>query len=153
MSNNTHTHTHACAVNTRADRLFSGDFLHRRVGHTRDYVLQVHNVGFGTTIVYRDGDTGAEARVSVPASTPVKRARRVDEQSCGIAVVSGPALRARCEDCGGSGVRRFGRGEILNGKWTGATGKCYRCNGVGTQSEADRVRNSNYDNYVRKYSL
>lgn len=54
-----------------------------------------------------------------------------------------------CDGCGGSGIW-YGRGYMENGVFRGPTGKCFRCDGKGHQTEADRKRNQNYDNYIRK---
>lgn len=51
-----------------------------------------------------------------------------------------------------NGVVLVGRGEFLNGAWTGGRGKCYRCNGKGWQTPADQKRNAYYDNHVRRVS-
>lgn len=55
----------------------------------------------------------------------------------------------KCDGCGGSGIW-YGRGYMLNGVFQGPTGKCFRCDGKGHQTKADRIRNSNYDNYIRR---
>lgn len=45
----------------------------------------------------------------------------------------------RCDKCNGSG-KYYGRGETVNGKFTGTVGKCYGCHGRGWQTLADRIR-------------
>jgi hypothetical protein len=53
-----------------------------------------------------------------------------------------------CSSCGATGLY-FGRGAVLNGKFTGFIGKCYRCNGKGYQTPEDEKRNACYDKYRR----
>jgi hypothetical protein len=55
----------------------------------------------------------------------------------------------KCDGCGGSGIWH-GAGFMLNGVFQGPTGKCFRCNGKGSQTPEDRKRNQYYDNHVRK---
>lgn len=66
-----------------------------------------------------------------------------------LAIVNAPADSFGCEGCHGSG-KFYGRGYVENGVFKGTIGQCFRCVGKGYQSPADRLRNSNYDNYVRK---
>ena len=51
--------------------------------------------------------------------------------------------------CSGTG-RFYSGGAVVNGTYTGTLGTCYRCEGKGWQSEADRKRNAYYDNHVRR---
>lgn len=55
--------------------------------------------------------------------------------------------RHECDGCSGDGLWK--KGPIVNGIPT-HTGKCFRCGGKGHQTDEDRKRNSNYDNYVRR---
>lgn len=57
-----------------------------------------------------------------------------------------------CYQCNGSGLFFMGGGTV-NGKFTGKTGKCYRCGGKGVISAADEKRNEYYDNNIRKIHL
>jgi hypothetical protein len=57
-----------------------------------------------------------------------------------------------CDGCRGDGVH-FGAGYVLNGKFVGHTGTCYRCGGKGYQTRADAKRNAYYDNHVRRISV
>ena len=57
-----------------------------------------------------------------------------------------------CHDCGGSG-RYYGHGAVVNGVFKGFTGPCYRCQGTGVQTDADRKRNWGYDNFHRRISV
>lgn len=57
-----------------------------------------------------------------------------------------------CDGCNGSGIY-YGRGYVENGVFKGFTGTCYRCNGKGTQTDADVKRNTYYDNHVRRFYL
>jgi hypothetical protein len=51
----------------------------------------------------------------------------------------------RCERCSGSGQYTT---MVINGRPAGPGGKCYRCQGKGTQNDADRRRNYGYDNFA-----
>ncbi len=44
----------------------------------------------------------------------------------------------------------YGAGYVLNGKFVGFTGTCYRCGGKGYQTPEDVKRNTYYDNNVRR---
>lgn len=55
----------------------------------------------------------------------------------------------KCDGCNGSG-KYYGHGYVENGVFKGHIGKCFRCEGKGHQTDADRVRNRNYDQYVRR---
>lgn len=57
-----------------------------------------------------------------------------------------------CEGCQGTG-RFYSGGMVLNGKFTGKIGPCFRCEGKGKQTPKDRSRNSYYDNNVRRFSV
>lgn len=57
-----------------------------------------------------------------------------------------------CNGCGGSG-KFHGAGAVVNGKFVGHVGTCYRCGGKGHQTPADVKRNAYYDNHVRRVSL
>ena len=57
-----------------------------------------------------------------------------------------------CDGCLGSG-KFYGRGHVENGVFKGYSGKCYRCNGTGRQNKQDGVRNRNYDNHVRRFTI
>ncbi len=57
--------------------------------------------------------------------------------------------KEKCWSCGGSG-KYHGHGAVVNGKFTGYVGTCYRCNGKGWQTKADEKRNEYYDNHVRR---
>jgi hypothetical protein len=46
----------------------------------------------------------------------------------------------------------FGRGAVVNGKFVGFTGPCFRCGGKGWQNDADRRRNWGYDQN-RRFTL
>lgn len=54
--------------------------------------------------------------------------------------------------CGGSGLF-YGRGAVVNGKFTGNVGTCFRCGGKGWQSPADVKRNAYYDVHVRRVEV
>ena len=56
-----------------------------------------------------------------------------------------------CDGCNGSGTY-YGRGAVVNGKFVGFSGVCYRCRGKGHQTEADRKRNTYYDRH-RRFTL
>ena len=81
-------------------------------------------------------------RWDVLASTP-------KEPSEAPAAVASDEVQHDCE-CNGSGVY-YGRGVVENGVFKGFSGPCYRCNGKGFQTEADRKRNAYYDNHVRRF--
>ena len=55
----------------------------------------------------------------------------------------------KCDGCNGSGTY-YGRGAVVNGKFVGYSGTCYRCQGKGHQTPKDRKRNWYYDNHVRR---
>ncbi len=55
--------------------------------------------------------------------------------------------RERCKECAGMGQFIT---HVVNGKPTGPGGICFRCNGKGFQTDADRKRNWGYDMYGRK---
>lgn len=44
----------------------------------------------------------------------------------------------------------FGAGMVVNGKFVGYTGKCYRCGGKGHQTPSDVRRNRYYDDRIRR---
>jgi len=52
------------------------------------------------------------------------------------------AKREKCDRCNGTGTAIWGA--IVNGKPT-HSGTCYRCQGKGLQTEADKRRNYGYD--------
>jgi hypothetical protein len=54
-----------------------------------------------------------------------------------------------CDGCPGDGIY-YGRGALVNGKFEGFTGVCFRCGGKGWQDEKDVRRNRYYDNRVRR---
>jgi hypothetical protein len=56
-----------------------------------------------------------------------------------------------CE-CGGSG-KYHGHGSVVNGKFVGFVGTCFRCQGKGWQNVKDRKRNLYYDNHVRRIAV
>lgn len=62
-----------------------------------------------------------------------------------------PEGTLECDGCNGSGVF-YGAGAVVNGKFVGYTGTCYRCGGKGHQTESDRKRNWGYDQN-RRFSL
>ncbi len=57
-------------------------------------------------------------------------------------------VRHDCDGCSGDG--QWFRGGIVNGRRVGTSGICYRCHGKGWQSDADRARNTYYDNRIRR---
>lgn len=57
-----------------------------------------------------------------------------------------------CLDCSGTGTYYAG-GAVVNGRFTGKTGPCYRCQGKGYQTDDDRKRNEYYDLHVRTIRL
>lgn len=61
-----------------------------------------------------------------------------------------PEGTLECDGCNGSGIY-YGAGAVVNGKFVGFTGTCYRCGGKGHQVEKDRKRNAYYDNHVRRF--
>ena len=56
-----------------------------------------------------------------------------------------------CDGCNGSGVF-YGRGAVVNGKFVGFTGTCFRCGGKGHQTKKDLGRNRCYDRH-RTFTL
>ena len=56
--------------------------------------------------------------------------------------------RHDCPRCMGSG--KF-TAQVVNGRPVGPGGDCYRCDGKGWQSDADRRRNAYYDARVAPY--
>ena len=63
-----------------------------------------------------------------------------------------PAGCVTCDGCNGSGVY-YGRGSVVNGKFVGFSGECYRCRGKGHQTAKDVRRNRYYDNNVRRFNV
>jgi DnaJ-class molecular chaperone len=61
-----------------------------------------------------------------------------------------PEGAEKCDGCNGSGVY-YGRGAVVNGKFVGFSGPCFRCNGKGHQTPKDTKRNRYYDNHVRRF--
>lgn len=61
-------------------------------------------------------------------------------------------LTVACDGCRGDGIY-FGRGAVVNGKFEGFTGTCFRCQGKGHMTPADVRRCSYYDNRVRRFSV
>ncbi len=47
----------------------------------------------------------------------------------------------------------FSGGAVVNGKYTGTAGVCFRCQGKGWQSPKDVKRNAYYDNRIRRVPL
>lgn len=70
----------------------------------------------------------------------------------GLARAGAPTTGAFPCTCNGSG-KFYSGGAIVNGSFTGTIGICFRCEGKGWQSEADRKRNRYYDNHVRRITL
>jgi DnaJ-class molecular chaperone len=62
-----------------------------------------------------------------------------------------PEGNVECDGCRGDGVH-YGRGAVVNGKFVGFTGVCFRCGGKGSQTESDVKRNRCYDRH-RTFSL
>jgi hypothetical protein len=62
-----------------------------------------------------------------------------------------PEGTEECDGCNGSGVY-YGRGAVVNGKFVGFTGTCYRCGGKGHQTKSDVKRNRAYDRN-RRFSI
>lgn len=54
-----------------------------------------------------------------------------------------------CRRCAGTGSFIT---MVVNGRPTGPGGACFRCNGKGYHTAADRKRNLNYELYGRRYS-
>ena len=54
-----------------------------------------------------------------------------------------------CDGCTGDGIY-YGRGSVINGKFQGFMGTCYRCGGKGYQTKEDQARNLHYDNNYRR---
>jgi hypothetical protein len=54
-----------------------------------------------------------------------------------------------CDGCRGDGIY-YGRGAVVNGKFEGFTGTCFRCQGKGVQTPADTARCRYYDNRIRR---
>jgi DnaJ-class molecular chaperone len=63
-----------------------------------------------------------------------------------------PAGTEQCDGCNGSGTY-YGRGAVVNGKFVGYSGTCYRCQGKGYQLPKDRKRNGYYDRHVRRFTF
>ena len=61
-----------------------------------------------------------------------------------------PEGAADCDGCNGSGTY-YGAGSVVNGKFVGFSGTCYRCKGKGHQTPDDVKRNRYYDNKVRRF--
>jgi hypothetical protein len=66
-------------------------------------------------------------------------------------------MRARridptCVWCSGSG-KYYSGGAVVNGRYTGTVGVCYRCNGKGYQTDDDRRRNAYYDRHIRRVRI
>ena len=59
--------------------------------------------------------------------------------------------RSDCE-CGGSG-KFYSGGAVVNGRYTGRIGECFRCQGKGYQTAADRKRNYWYDAKYRRIHI
>jgi hypothetical protein len=60
-------------------------------------------------------------------------------------------VRHDCE-CNGTG-KYHGHGHVLNDKFVGFVGTCFRCQGKGWQNPKDRKRNLYYDNHVRRIAV
>lgn len=56
-------------------------------------------------------------------------------------------MQNKCERCNGTGIATWGG--TINGKPV-HSGKCFRCQGKGYQSEADKRRNYGYDNFYMR---
>lgn len=54
-----------------------------------------------------------------------------------------------CDGCNGDG-KFYGAGAVINGKFVGFVGKCFRCGGKGYQTQKDASRNRYYDSHVRR---
>lgn len=72
--------------------------------------------------------------------------RWVDQSK--LTIVPDDARVLSCDGCNGSGIFRGG-GMVLNGRYVGYEGDCYRCEGHGKQTPKDRRRNRHYDNHIR----
>jgi len=59
-----------------------------------------------------------------------------------------PEGNVACDGCNGSGTY-YGAGSVVNGKFVGHSGTCYRCRGKGSQTPADLRRNRYYDLHRR----
>lgn len=59
-----------------------------------------------------------------------------------------PEGMEKCDGCNGSGTY-YGRGSVVNGKFVGFSGTCYRCGGKGHQTPKDEARNRCYDRHRR----
>lgn len=57
-----------------------------------------------------------------------------------------PEGTVECDGCRGDGVH-YGRGAVVNGKFVGFTGVCFRCGGKGHQTKSDVARNRTYDRH------
>ena len=53
----------------------------------------------------------------------------------------------RCDDCSGTG-NWHGAGAVINGRFVGSTGMCFRCGGTGEQTRSDLLRNFAYDRHA-----
>lgn len=63
-----------------------------------------------------------------------------------------PYYEGKCYQCDGSGLFHMGGGTV-NGRYTGKTGPCFRCEGKGHVTAADEKRNTYYDNHIRRIYL
>ena len=57
-----------------------------------------------------------------------------------------------CDGCNNDGIW-YGRGSVVNGKFQGQMGQCFRCHGKGYLTAKDVKRNEYYDNHVRRYDV
>jgi len=63
-----------------------------------------------------------------------------------------PEGTVECDGCRQDGIY-YGAGAVVNGKFVGFTGVCYRCQGKGHQTKADVKRCEFYDNRIRRIHL
>jgi hypothetical protein len=103
----------------------------------RGWVVFIDGIGGNSYFPTRMEATGALDGYVKKLREPVKDEPKQDSEN------------TKCDGCNGTGVY-YGHGHVENGVFKGKTGKCFRCGGKGHQDAEDRVRNSNYDNYIRR---
>lgn len=118
-------------------------------------VLDPANGKVVTILPEGDEDYGYEAGMAKPDLSPEAPAwtstwedghiHRYDE----CKRVPGKPNNCQCDGTGNF----YSGGGMLNGKYTGKVGVCYRCGGKGWQNNADQKRNEYYDNNVRRFVI
>jgi hypothetical protein len=97
-------------------------------------------------------DPTTEVRVIANPSTlldPEPEPESYDPAVAELAAAKATGADSTCFECSGKGIY-YGHGVVENGVFKGYTGPCYRCEGKGHQTAADRHRNDFYDNHYRR---